>query len=885
MFLILTSVVIFCLCGLASLGLGNRPRAATLFGAGGPVAGGVIGLIPSIGTLITSRTEELRYAWDVPYGSLYLQIDPLTSFFLLPILAMAALAALYGSQYMTAYRDRKNLGSFWFFFNLLEASMTLLTLARNGVLFLMFWELMSLSSFFLVTFENEQDTVRRAGWVYLVATHLGTAFLFALFLLLGQYAGTTILDFDRFQAAQAGISPVAGVAFLLAVVGFGTKAGFIPFHVWLPEAHPAAPSHVSAVMSGVMIKTGIYGLLRVLGFLGPPSAWWGWLLLAVGLSSGILGVLFALSQHDLKRLLAFHSVENIGIIALGLGLGVLGLSLNVPVLAVLGFAGGMLHVINHALFKGLLFLGAGAVAHATGTRDIDHLGGLIKRMPVTAVTFLVGSVAICGLPPLNGFVSEFLIYLGAFGSSGLPNIAAPCVLAIIGLALIGGLAAACFAKVFGIVFLGEPRSEHAARGHEAAPAMKIPMVILALCCVLIGFLAPLVPGVMSGVVTAVTGLPLESVRSHLDYATASLTPVVSITCTFVLLIALLAWFRCRLLSKRTIGESGTWDCGYARPTARMQYTASSFAQPLTRMFAFALRPAFKGEKVEGLFPLLRRFRLRNRRSLPPEALPPALSHRRMAAVQAPPLPGRSRAVLYPLYRSDDIDPPDLEPEMIATDISSYVFPVLALCLAPLLSGIINRTKAFFGGRTGQPLLQLYYDLARLLRKGAVYSRTTSWIFRAGPLIGLASTATALLLLPVGGSKAAVTFPGDLLLLAYLLGVMRFFTVLAALDTGSAFEGMGASREVQFSALAEPALFLGLAALARAAQAVDSSCSTAPGGFLSLSAVYSRLSMDAWLNSGPALLLVAGAILVVFLAENSRIPFDDPEHTPGTHHDP
>ena len=229
---------------------------------------------------------------------------------------------------------------------------------------------MALASFFLVTFEDEHESVREAGWIYLVATHLGTVFLLALFILLGREQGS--LDFDRFTGSAG-----SGVVFMLAIIGFGAKAGFMPLHVWLPEAHPAAPTHVSAVMSGVMIKTGIYGLVRILTFIGPPPMWWGWVLCGIGVTSGIFGVLFALAQHDLKRLLAYHSVENIGIIALGLGVGLIGLSSGSSTLAVLGFAGGLLHVLNHALFKGLLFLGAGAVLHATSTREMDHLGGLL----------------------------------------------------------------------------------------------------------------------------------------------------------------------------------------------------------------------------------------------------------------------------------------------------------------------------------------------------------------------------------------------------------------------------------------------------------------------------------------------------------------------------
>lgn len=499
-----------------------------------------------------------------------------------------------------AYRSRKNLGSSWFFFNLLVASMVMVVLAYNAVLFLVAWELMSLASFFLVTFEDEKESVCEAGWTYLVATHLGTAFLLVLFLVLGRQAGS--LDFDRFLAVSGSTSPIAGVAFFLALIGFGTKAGFMPFHVWLPEAHPAAPSHVSALMSGVMIKTGIYGLLRTLTFLGHPESWWGWVLIGIGLASGLGGVLFALAQHDLKRLLAYHSVENIGIIALGLGIGVLGLALNQTALAVLGLAGGLLHVLNHALFKGLLFLGAGAVIHATGTRNIDHLGGLIHRMPLTATIFLTGSVAICGLPPLNGFLSEFLIYVGAFAGIGLPGITVWVTVTIAGLAMIGGLAAACFTKAFGIVFLGEPRNDQARHGHEVGVAMRAPMTVLALGCVAVGFLAPQAVAAMKPVIRSLTGLGESDVAGSLFLAIEPLRWVVPASGIFVLMVGMLVCLRYRLLAGRKVSLSGTWDCGYVRPTGRMQYTASSFAQPLTNMFGFLLRTRRRLEAPDGFFP-------------------------------------------------------------------------------------------------------------------------------------------------------------------------------------------------------------------------------------------------------------------------------------------
>jgi len=595
MTVLLVAVAVLVCSGLAALLASGSPRAATMLGAGGAVVACVIGLIAAVPFLFGAPAESLRLAWNVPYGTFFVEMDALSAFFLLPIFGLSALAAVYGAEYLQAWRGRKSLGAPWFFYNLLVASMALVVLARNGVLFLVAWETMALTSYFLVTLDHEQDSVREAGWTYLVASHLGTAFLLAMFVWLGRSSGS--LDFDRYSSANA------SALFLLALVGFGTKAGFMPLHVWLPEAHPAAPSHVSALMSGVMIKMGIYGLLRTLTFLGPPPAWWGWVLIGVGLTSGVLGVLFALAQHDLKRLLAYHSVDNIGIIALGLGVGLVGVSNGSPVLAVLGFGGALLHVLNHALFKGLLFLGAGSVLHGAGTGEIDHLGGLAKRMPWTAATFLVGAVAISGLPPLNGFVSEFLIYLGAFhGVTQRAGVAVPLLAAIAGLALIGGLAAACFTKAFGVVFLGEPRSEHAAHAHEAGAAMRWPMALLAAGCALIGLCAPFVMRPLASVLPLVSGLAPETVGEKLADAADLLRFVIAGSIAFLVLVAGLAWSRRRLLRGRTVAETVTWDCGYAQPSARMQYTASSFAQPLTTLFAPLLRTRRKLVAPEGYFP-------------------------------------------------------------------------------------------------------------------------------------------------------------------------------------------------------------------------------------------------------------------------------------------
>ena len=578
----------------------RRERLSTGLALAGLLAGSVLGLAPAVGVLVRGESLLLRIPWSMPMGSLSLGMDRISAFFILPVLVLSSLAGVYGASYLTAWRGRKSLGACWFFFNTLVASMVLVFVARNGVLFLIAWEVMALASYFLVVFEDEKEEARRAGRTYLVAAHAGTAALLVLFLLLGRSSAS--LDFDLLGIA-AGQGGAASVAFLLAVIGFGTKAGFMPFHVWLPEAHPASPSHVSAVMSGVMIKTGIYGLVRTLILLGPPPAWWGWTLLAIGVSSGVLGVLFALAQHDLKRLLAYHSVENIGIIALGLGVGLLGRSYNVPEMAYLGFAGAMLHVVNHAFFKGLLFLGAGAVGHAVHTLEIDRMGGLLKRMPWTGVLFLIGSAAICGLPPLNGFVSEFLIYLGALkGIVALgPAGAAAGAIAIVALAFIGGLAAACFTKAFGILFLGEPRSGDAARAVEAGGAMRVPLSVLAAACAAIGLLGPVIVGGIRGVVASAAGLPAAEVAGP-AIAAEPMRGVVLGAATLLLAAGALVFLRRRLLAGRPVGTAATWDCGYAAPNARMQYTASGFAQPLTGLFHFALRTRRELSPPRGLFP-------------------------------------------------------------------------------------------------------------------------------------------------------------------------------------------------------------------------------------------------------------------------------------------
>lgn len=602
MLLLLFSLLALFIGALLPLLLNRNPEWATRAGQAGAAGGGVLALAPAFRSLHSAQEISIRWPWAVPGGSFYLGIDALSGYFLIPIALLSALGAIYGGEYLLAHRGTRKPGPPWFFYNLLTASMILVVIARNAVLFLTAWEAMAVTSFFLVTYDHEKPNVQAAGWLYLVATHLGTAFLFALFAVLERESGS--LDFDRFAALGALPPALASALFIFAVIGFGAKAGFVPFHIWLPEAHPAAPSHVSALMSGVMIKTGIYGLVRTLTFLDAPAVWWAWVLIALGVICTAYGVLFALVQHDLKRLLAYHSVENIGIIVLGLGVGLWGVCMHQPAVALLGYAGGLLHVLNHALFKGLLFLGAGNVLHATGSGNLDGLGGLLKRMPRTGGCFLIGAAAICGLPPLNGFVSEFLVFLASFQGVSAEHLPAvtPILGGIAGLALISGLAAACFSKVFGMVFLGEPRSNAAAEAHEVRGAMIAPLVLLAALCIAIGLAGPWVFRAILPVTAPLVNASSEELAASVQFGQNTLFHVTLGAGFFFMLFAGLAFARKTLLAGRAIGETGTWDCGYAAPNARMQYTASSYAQPLAEVFHAVLRTTRHYQPPEGLFP-------------------------------------------------------------------------------------------------------------------------------------------------------------------------------------------------------------------------------------------------------------------------------------------
>jgi hydrogenase-4 component B len=603
--LVLLGIVVAASSGLPGLfarrGSIGGQRATTLLAA----VGAVLGLGGVVRYWSTGDSRPVVWPWSLPGAEFRVAMDGLSAIFLVPVFLISLLGGVYGLGY---WRDSDHPGNgrkLRLFYGLLTASMALLVVARNSVLFLFSWEAMALSAFFLVTTEDEEREVRDTGYLFLASAHTATLCLFGLFALLHAASGSFSLE--PLEPGRVTSGMATGV-FLLAVAGFGLKAGVMPFHIWLPGAHAITPSHVSAIMSGVIIKMGIYGFLRVTSLVPDPPLSWGAIVVCLGVTSGVLGVAFAIGQHDLKRLLAYHSIENIGIILIGVGLALVGRSLGRADWVVLGLGGALLHVWNHALFKALLFLSAGSVVHATHTREIDHLGGLAKAMPWTSLCFLAGAVAICGLPPLNGFVSEFLIYLGLFGTlaDGPGRSFAGGAFAAPALALIGAMAVACFVKVYGAVFLGNARSEHARHAHESPPSMLGPMAVLVACCLSIG-LAPLVfapllqRGVSAWAPALVGGGPPLAALAPLAWITAM--GVIEVGATVVVGVAF--WAR---RGVGTAARGPTWGCGYAAPTPRMQYTSSSFAQSLVGMFGWVLRPRTSGPTGLPLFPRTTAFR-------------------------------------------------------------------------------------------------------------------------------------------------------------------------------------------------------------------------------------------------------------------------------------
>lgn len=605
----------YILAASLALGLHRRPKAANLLPNILSVIASLIGIIIGIYHLNASFDQIilLKLVSPVPFLTMDFVIDKLGAFFLLTLSVLTAAVSCYSIGYLSHYYDnhhphQRNLGVFNLLYHMFILTLITVFTSGNLLFFLIAWELMSLVSYFLVVFESEDPENQKAGLIYLIMTHLATAFLVIAFVLIYKTNNSFALGIPL-ATTNAGIK---NFIFICLVIGFGTKAGIIPLHIWLPRAHPAAPSNVSALMSGIMIKTAIYGLIRIIwGTLGADFKWWGIAILIIGAVSTILGVAYALMEHNLKRLLAYHSIENIGIILLGLGIAIWAHAAGQASLSALALLASLFHLINHTIFKGALFLGAGAIHYTTGTKDIESLGGLLKKMPYSGLFFLIASMAIAALPPFNGFVSEWLTYQSLFGylitaETGFKMVT---MLSVAALAMAGALAAACFVKVFGIAWLGLPRSEAAIKAREVPLSMRWGMGVLAFLCLGFGVFPGIIVKLLNPLVAGLSGSsPLSRLmgRTFLIYDPLTITKG-SINQLWVLIGLIILSGAIFLFLKIVGGKHSerkytTWDCGFPRLTPRMQYTATGFSKPFRIVFRAIYRPTRELKVEEGQSP-------------------------------------------------------------------------------------------------------------------------------------------------------------------------------------------------------------------------------------------------------------------------------------------
>ncbi|HEY6063737.1 MAG TPA: proton-conducting transporter membrane subunit [Chitinophagaceae bacterium] len=553
---------------------------------------------------LAGENSEYIFQGSLVTGKIPVRIDALSGWFIFIINFTCITGAFYGMHYMKPYRTQKtNLSLHGISFILMQASLISICSLQNSLAFLIAWEIMALSSFILIIFEHQKSETLSAGINFLIQSHICIMFLTLGFIWVALKMNS--YDFNAITLFSGANSLLTGVVlFLCFFAGFAIKAGFVPFHTWLPYAHPAAPSHVSGVMSGVIIKIGIYGILRLLLLIKSDYLFIGYIILFISIITGIYGVMLAIVQHNLKRLLAYHSIENIGIIGIGIGLGCIGMGKGNNVLIFLGFAGALLHTLNHSLFKSLLFYGAGNVYQSTHTMEIDKMGGLGKQMPHTSFLFLIAALAICGLPPFNGFVSEFLIYTGMFtGLHGSDNTLHSSVVAgLFGLALIGGLAMLCFTKAFGSVFLGTVRhhSHHSPR--EAGFGKLIPMYTVVLLIMAIGLFPKSFVKVLSKPLDLFTHPAPLNTPSGILPVTDALSMIGICAAGFLLLAGLIYFIRERITIHKPRQFKTTWGCGYAAPTVKMQYTASSFVRAYRKLAEPFLSISKKKKEIKDIFP-------------------------------------------------------------------------------------------------------------------------------------------------------------------------------------------------------------------------------------------------------------------------------------------
>ena len=811
--------------------------------------------------------SDLTLPIGLPWLGAHFRLDALASFFLVVVNLGGASASLYGLGY--GHHDPAPHRVLPFFPAFL-AGMNLVVLADDAFSYLLCWEFMSLASWALVMAHHREPGNAKAGYVYLVMASFGTLALLLAFGLLAGPAGD--YGFAAIRAAQH--TPyVATLVLILMLLGAGSKAGLVPLHVWLPLAHPAAPSHVSALMSGVMTKVAIYGFIRVIfDLLGQPTWWASVVVLFLGGITAVMGILYAMMEKDLKRLLAYSTIENVGVIFVSLGLALAFQANGLKLAAALAFTAALFHVLNHSFFKSLLFFGAGAVLTSTGERDMDKLGGLIHRMPLTSFVVLVGCVAISALPPFNGFVSEWLMFQAVLQSPELPQWALKIMVPAVGalLALAAALAAACFVKAYGVTFLGRPRSTAAETASEVDRYSLAAMFILAALCLLAGILPGLVIDALSPITIEILGgrMPIQANEPWL-----SIVPIAEsrssynglLVMVFITISASLAVFVIHRFASHALRRGPAWGCGFSDPTPAAQYSA--------RKLRPADPPCFRHAGVSRPRPCrhaaARRYQAgaaadRTARS----GLGGDVSadrgrgrlFRRLA--QSPAVPDHPAISQSGLCHPRHAAAGARDMVVISDILVQGVQMLLVLLLAPLLTGFVRKIKARLVRRQGASIFQPYRDLLRLLRKEVVLADNASWLFRVTPYVTFAAIWVAAALVPTFATGLLFNWTADLIAIVALLGSARFFLALAGMDVGTSFGGIGSSREVMIAALAEPAMLLIVFCMALVAGSTQLST---VANFMASSYVGLRVSL------GMALI----ALIMVALAENARIPVDNP----------
>ena len=595
-----TIVAIIGLCFCAS-------KFKAYFAGSAVIINAIVTSLLAVGAL-NGEIKEFLLQGNPFWGDILIRIDSLSAWFILIVNFTSVTGVIYGMGYLKPYvNSAQKLALHWILFVIFHLSMVWVCMLQHSLAFLVAWEVMSLSSMLLVIFDHDKPKTIKAGINYLVQMHISVTFLTVGFIWV--YFQTSSFSFDAFQTYFGANSNIW--LFLIFFAGFGIKAGFIPLHSWLPHAHPAAPSHVSGVMSGVIVKLGIYGIFRVISFLKTDFLILGEIVLTISVLTGVYGILNAAVHRDFKRMLAYCTIENIGIIGIGIGLGLMGLGNGSPVLYYLGFGGALLHVLNHSLFKSLLFYSAGSVYQQTHTRDMNKLGGLIKRMPQTASVFLIGAIAIGGLPPFNGFVSEFVLYSGLLEGLRTSNIAQISLLVVTlgGLSIIGGISVLTFTKTFGTIFLGAERKQLHHQPAEVSRVMLWPQYLVVAVMLSVAFLPEFYLNTIFNLLGSFGNTRLIAEPAGLTAYSESITNINLYSFLFIAVVAAIWLFRAMVIKGKPQEIQPTWGCAYVAPNSRMQYTGKSFSKSLGKMFGFLLVEEKKYKELEAgeIFPVQRKY--------------------------------------------------------------------------------------------------------------------------------------------------------------------------------------------------------------------------------------------------------------------------------------